>query len=91
MKLGGEKGAFSEDKLGEMEAAACGSGEDSVEVSNEMSWHYLVARSEVEPSAFVRLADNRVGLSVRFVLPTVTLRSRPSRSDKVRDVCVHRA
>jgi small-conductance mechanosensitive channel len=60
--------------LWEVEKATRGFRDQSAEALAEMSRRYLVARSEVEPRVFVRITDNWVELSARFVLPTRSAR-----------------
>ncbi len=60
--------------LGEVEEATRGFRKESAEALAEMGRRYLVGRSEVEPRVFVRLTDNWVELSARFVLPTRSAR-----------------
>ena len=60
--------------LGEVEEATRGFREESAEALAEMARRYLVGRSEVEPRVFVRLTDNWIELSARFVLPVRSAR-----------------
>lgn len=64
--------------LGEVEEATRGFREDSGEALAEMSRRYLVGKSEVEPQVFVKLTDNWVELSARFLIPTRSSRSLKS-------------
>ncbi|QIN78384.1 mechanosensitive ion channel [Rubrobacter marinus] len=64
--------------LEEVEGATRGFRQESAEALAEMSRRYLVGKSEVEPQVFVRLTDDWVELSVRFVIPTRSARSLKS-------------
>ena len=64
--------------LGEVEEATRGFRAKSAEALVEMSRRYLVGESEVEPRVFVRLTDNWVELSARFVIPTRSARALKS-------------
>ncbi len=68
--------------LWEVEKATRGFRDQSAEALAEMSRRYLVARSEVEPRVFVRITDNWVELSARFVLPTRSARGSRARSPR---------
>lgn len=60
--------------LEEVEAATRDFRDQSARALAEMARRYLVARSEVEPRVFVKVTDNWVELSARFVLPTRSAR-----------------
>ena len=64
--------------LEEVEAATRGFRQESAEALVRMSRRYLVGESEVEPRVFVRLTDNWVELSARFVIPTRSARALKS-------------
>ncbi len=58
----------------EVEAATRDFRDQSAEALAEMARRYLMGRGEVEPRVFVKLTDNWVELSARFVLPTRSAR-----------------
>ena len=64
--------------LEEVDEATRGFRAESAEALVEMSRRYLVGESEVEPRVFVRLTDNWVELSARFVIPTRSARALKS-------------
>ncbi|MGB3682530.1 MAG: mechanosensitive ion channel family protein [Rubrobacteraceae bacterium] len=47
---------------------------ESAQALSEMSRRYLVPRSDVEPQVFVKLTDNWIELSARFVIPVRSAR-----------------
>jgi small-conductance mechanosensitive channel len=60
--------------LEETEAATRDFREASAAALAEMARRYLVPRSDVDPQTFVKLTDNWIELTVRFVIPTRSAR-----------------
>ena len=61
--------------LEEVEEATRPFREASAEALAEMARRYLVRKSEMSPQVFVRLTDNWIELSARFVIPVRSARS----------------
>ncbi len=57
------------------EVAASASSADAERAFAELSRHYPVPRTELEPRVFVRATDNWVELAARFVVPLRTARA----------------
>ncbi len=64
--------------LEEVEKATRPFREVSAEALAEMARRYLVQKSEMSPQVFVRLTDNWIELSARFVIPVRSARSLKS-------------
>ncbi len=61
--------------LEEVEGATRDFREVSAEVLVEMARRYLIPRGDVDPQVFVRLTDNWIELSARFVIPVHSARA----------------
>jgi len=64
--------------LEEVERATRDFRESSAEALSEMARRYVVPRGDVDPQVFVRLTDNWVELSARFVIPVRSARKLKS-------------
>ncbi len=64
--------------LGEVQEATRAFREASARSLEGMARRYLVRQSEIEPQAFVRLTDNWIELSARFVIPVRSARRAKS-------------
>ncbi len=58
----------------EVENATSGFRRESAVALSEMARRYLVPRSDVEPQVFIKLTDNWIELSARFVIPVRSAR-----------------
>jgi small-conductance mechanosensitive channel len=60
--------------LEEVEDATSGFRRESAAALSEMARRYLVPKSDVEPQVYVKLTDNWIELSARFVIPVRSAR-----------------